>query len=54
MEANYPNLRIDYIVIDPLIEDKYENTYLLGILTGYLGIDVSIFEPAIAKSFKKK
>lgn len=54
VEANYPNLRTDHIVIDPLIEDKYENTYLLGILTGYLGIDIGIFEPAIAKSFKKK
>lgn len=44
VEVNYPDLRDDYIVIDPLIEDKYENTYLLGILAGYLGIDVSVFE----------
>lgn len=27
-----PNLRTEYTVIDPLIEDKYENTYLVGIL----------------------
>jgi len=41
-------------VIDPLIEDKYENTYLLGILAGYLGLDTTVFEPAIKKSFAKK
>lgn len=54
VEVTQPDIRKKFIVIDPLIEEKYENTYLLGILTGYLGIDVSIFEPAIAKSFKKK
>lgn len=54
LEANHPSLRTDYIVIDPLIDDKYENTYLLGILAGYLGMDISIFEPAIAKAFQKK
>ena len=52
--VNFPNLRKDYIVIDPLIEDKYENTYLLGILTGYLGLDTAVFEPAIARAFAKK
>ena len=50
----HPDLRRDYIVIDPLIEDKYENTYLLGILAGYLGIDTTIFEPSITRSFAKK
>jgi len=54
VEVNYPDLRDNYIVIDPLIEDKYENTYLLGILAGYLGIDVSVFEWPITKSFQKK
>lgn len=54
VEANYPMLRQDFVVIDPLIEDKYENTYLLGILAGYLWIDTGVFEPAIRKSFAKK
>jgi len=54
VEVNFPTLRTDFIVIDPLIEDKYENTYLLGILAGYLGLDTGVFEPAIKKSFAKK
>ena len=54
VEVAHPDLRRDYIVIDPLIEDKYENTYLLGILAGYLGIDTTIFEPSITRSFAKK
>ena len=54
VEVTHPDLRRDYIVIDPLIEDKYENTYLLGILAGYLWIDTEVFEPAITRSFAKK
>ncbi len=54
MEVAHPTLRTDYIVIDPLIEDKYENTYLLGILAGYLGLDTTVFEPAITRAFAKK
>jgi hypothetical protein len=42
------------VVISPLIEDKYENTYLLGILAGYLGLDTVVFEPAIRRAFLKK
>lgn len=54
VEAAYPALRTDYVVISPLIEDKYENTYLLGILTWYLGLDTTIFEPSITRAFAKK
>ena len=54
VEVNHPDLRKEYVVISPLIEDKYENTYLLGILAGYLGLDTLVFEPAIQKSFAKK
>jgi 2-oxoglutarate ferredoxin oxidoreductase subunit alpha len=54
VETNYPTLRTDYVVISPLIEDKYENTYLLGILAGYLGLDTVVFEPAIRRAFLKK
>jgi 2-oxoglutarate/2-oxoacid ferredoxin oxidoreductase subunit alpha len=54
VEATVPDLRTKYIVIDPLIDDKYENTYLLGILAGYIGIDIAIFEPAIRRAFLKK
>jgi len=54
VEVNYPTLRTDYVVISPLIEDKYENTYLLGILAGYLGLDTVVFEPAIRRAFLKK
>ncbi len=50
----FPDLRTDYVVIDPLIDDKYENTYLLGILAGYLGLDTTIFEPAVTRAFAKK
>lgn len=54
VEVNYPTLRTDYVVISPLIEDKYENTYLLGILAGYLGLDTAVFEPSITRAFAKK
>jgi 2-oxoglutarate/2-oxoacid ferredoxin oxidoreductase subunit alpha len=54
VEVTFPNLRTDYVVISPLIEDKYENTYLLGILAGYLGLDTGVFEPAITRAFAKK
>ncbi len=54
VEALFPNVRSDYRVIDPLIEDKYENTYLLGILAGYLGLDTVSFEESIARAFAKK
>jgi len=54
VEIAHPTLRTDYVVISPLIEDKYENTYLLGILAGYLGLDTVVFEPAIRRAFLKK
>ncbi len=54
VEATLPDLRSKYIVIDPLIEEKYENTYLLGILAGYLGLDASVFESAVERAFVKK
>ncbi len=54
VEANMPNLRTEYTVIDPLIEDKYENTYLVGILAWYLGVDVSAFATWITRAFQKK
>lgn len=54
IEVTFPDLRKDYVVISPLIEDKYENTYLLGILAGYLGLDTGVFEPAITRAFAKK
>jgi len=54
VEALFPNVRSDYRVIDPLIEDKYENTYLLGILAGYLGLDTVSFEESITRAFAKK
>ncbi len=54
IEVVYPALRTDYVVISPLIEDKYENTYLLGILAGYLGLDTAVFEPSITRAFVKK
>ncbi len=54
VEATQVDIRTKYRVIDPLIEDKYENTYLLGILAGYLDLDTVIFESAIKNSFKKK
>ncbi len=54
VQVAHPTLRTDYVVISPLIEDKYENTYLLGILAGYLGLDTVVFEPAIRRAFLKK
>lgn len=54
IEANNPTLKTDYVVISPLIEDKYENTYLLGILAGYLWLDTVVFEPSITRAFVKK
>ncbi|MDD2693608.1 MAG: 2-oxoacid:acceptor oxidoreductase family protein [Candidatus Gracilibacteria bacterium] len=54
VEIAFPTLRTDFVVIDPLIQDKYENTYLVGMLAGYIGVDISAFEPWIAKSFQKK
>jgi 2-oxoglutarate ferredoxin oxidoreductase subunit alpha len=53
-EVTNPDLRSKYIVIDPLIEEKYENTYLLGILAWYLGLDASVFESAVERAFAKK
>jgi 2-oxoglutarate ferredoxin oxidoreductase subunit alpha len=41
-------------VYDPEITDKYENTYLLGILAGITGIGPGAFEKSVEKSFKKK
>lgn len=54
IEAQYPTLRTDFVVMDPLIEDKYENTYLVGMLAGYLGFGARVFETGITKSFQKK
>ena len=54
VEVTQPDIRKKFIVIDPLIEEKYENTYLLGILAGYLGLDASVFESAVEKAFAKK
>lgn len=54
VEKTQPDIRSRYHVIDPEISDKYENTYLVGILSGALGIETSIFERAIEKSFSKK
>jgi 2-oxoglutarate ferredoxin oxidoreductase subunit alpha len=53
-EATHPDIRQKFIVIDPLIEEKYENTYLLGILAGYLGLEASVFESAVERAFAKK
>lgn len=36
------------------IADKYENTYLLGILVKLLGIDPSLVEAEIREVFRKK
>ncbi len=54
VEVTQPDIRSKFVVIDPLIDDKYENTYLLGILAGYLGLDASVFEPAVERAFSKK
>jgi hypothetical protein len=52
--VTHPDIRQKFIVIDPLIEEKYENTYLLGILAGYLGLEASVFESAVERAFAKK
>lgn len=36
------------------IADKYENTYLLGILVKLLGIDPSLVESEIREVFRRK
>lgn len=54
IETQYPTLRTDFVVMDPLIEDKYENTYLVGMLAWYLGFGAHVFESGITKSFQKK
>jgi 2-oxoglutarate/2-oxoacid ferredoxin oxidoreductase subunit alpha len=54
VEKHTPDLRTRYRVYDPEIADKYENTYLLGILAGLTSIGPKPFEPAIYRSFKKK
>lgn len=41
-------------VFAPEINDKYENTYLIGILVGLLWINKKPFENAIRKAFLKK
>ncbi len=37
-EKTVPDIRLRYSVYDPEITDKYENTYLLGILAGITSI----------------
>lgn len=54
VEKTHPTIRTDYRVIDPEITDKYENTYLVGILAGVLGLGADVFSGAITKSFSKK
>ncbi len=54
VEKTVPDVRIRYQVIDPEITDKYENTYLVGILAGILGVPASVFESYITKAFLKK
>lgn len=54
VEVTQGDIRKKFTVIDPLIEEKYENTYLLGILAGYLGLDTSVFESAVERAFAKK
>ena len=49
-----PNIQDKYTIIAPEINDKYENTYLVGVLCGILWIDTKIFEPIIRKIFLKK
>lgn len=54
VEKSVPDVRTRYTVYDPEITDKYENTYLLGILAGITGIGPGPFEKSVEKSFKKK
>lgn len=54
VEKSIPDIRTKYKVYDPEITDKYENTYLLGILAGITGVGSAPFEPSIERSFKKK
>ena len=54
VEKTIPDIRTRFIVYDPEITDKYENTYLLGILAGITGLGASVFELGIVKSFAKK
>jgi 2-oxoglutarate ferredoxin oxidoreductase subunit alpha len=53
-EKTITDIRTRYTVYDPEITDKYENTYLLGILAGLTWVGPSPFIPAIEKSFKRK
>ena len=41
-------------IIAPEINDKYENTYLVAVLSGILWVDSKNFEPIIRKVFLKK
>ncbi len=54
VEKTVPDVRTKYTIYDPEITDKYENTYLLGILAGITGIGPGAFEKSVEKSFKKK
>lgn len=54
VEKNVGDLRTKYKVFDPEITDKYENTYLVGILAWVLGINTEVFHTFIRKSFLKK
>ncbi len=53
-EKTVPDIRTRYTICDPDITDKYENTYLLGVLAGITGIGPGAFEWQVEKSFKRK
>jgi hypothetical protein len=41
-------------ILDLEIQDKYDNIYLLGILTKFLQLDINIILSKVAKVFEKK
>ncbi|MDQ7009425.1 MAG: 2-oxoacid:acceptor oxidoreductase family protein [Candidatus Gracilibacteria bacterium] len=50
---NFHSLQ-DFNILDLEISDKYDNTYLLGILAKYLNIDLNIILEKIEKVFARK
>ncbi len=54
VEKTHPDIRTEFRVIEREITDKYENTYLIGMLGAFLGLDASVWTPSIEKSFRKK